>query len=531
MVHDPASGPVIPKQPPDPIQEMPPDQKPAGQNVQWIPGYWSWDVSRNDYLWVSGIWREPPPNSQWVPGYWHQVDGGNQWVSGTWIPVSTGPAQGQAQAQARPAVLPARRRRRASKRARTRRSRIPTSPGRPVTGRGKGSSYAWRPGFWAAVQPNWIWMPAHYVWTPSGYLFVPGYWDLPVANRGLMFAPVYYPQPVYAQPSFVFTPSISIVGSAVTANLFVPAGTNQYLFGNFYAQNFVSVGITPLVFVQLRDGPAGLSIDPLFSYYAVINVRQNPGWVAQVRGSTSCGATTSRCGRRITYIEQTRLIERNVTSRSQHGHAAQPAGGRTGHAARAGQRSRAAAIAPAGRAVAPVPRAAGATGAGRSAGAGGRRSGRGPAAADEPAALADRGASRGAPGGRPGPRLLNAPKHNTGPRQRTPRPLIPAGLVPAWPIGPIQPGSRVMPRELKVVLACSRDPRPVRARRRAALPRVKRRARQTLREAKPGPARRKSDAGLSDDDRPCASRYNRCQTEPTPTCVSVSEGAPSADAV
>ena len=88
-------------------------------------------------------------------------------------------------------------------------------------------------------------MPAHYVWTPSGYLFVGGYWDLPVANRGLMFAPVYYPQPVYAQPSFVFTPSISIVGSAVTANLFVSAGTNQYLFGNFYAQNFLSVGITP----------------------------------------------------------------------------------------------------------------------------------------------------------------------------------------------------------------------------------------------------------------------------------------------
>ena len=75
VVHDPASGPVIPKQPPDPIQEMPPDQKPAGQNVQWIPGYWSWDVSRNDYLWVSGIWRDPPPNSQWVPGYWHQVQG------------------------------------------------------------------------------------------------------------------------------------------------------------------------------------------------------------------------------------------------------------------------------------------------------------------------------------------------------------------------------------------------------------------------------------------------------------------------
>ena len=56
---------------------------------------------------------------------------------------------------------------------------------------------------------------------------------------------MYYPQPVYAQPGFVFTPSISIVGSAVTSNLFVQAGSGRYLFGDFYAQNFVSVGITP----------------------------------------------------------------------------------------------------------------------------------------------------------------------------------------------------------------------------------------------------------------------------------------------
>ncbi len=30
VVHDPAPGPVVPKDPPAPIQEMPPDQKPAG---------------------------------------------------------------------------------------------------------------------------------------------------------------------------------------------------------------------------------------------------------------------------------------------------------------------------------------------------------------------------------------------------------------------------------------------------------------------------------------------------------------------
>jgi WXXGXW repeat (2 copies) len=303
IVHDPKAAPTIEKQPPDPIQELPPDQKPAGQSVQWIPGYWSWDVSRNDFIWVSGIWREPPPNSQWVPGYWHDVDGGYQWVAGTWIPVST------AQSQSQQSYLP------------PPPASLETGPNTPQPSANvswtpgywswQASGYAWRPGFWAAVQPNWIWMPAHYVWTPSGHLFVPGYWDHPVANRGLMFAPVYYPQPVYTQPNFVFTPSISIVGSAVTANLFVQASTNQYLFGNFYAQNFVSVGITP--WFSFSFGTARpLFYDPLFSYYAVINVRQNPGWVASIREQYALRLARPELRPPNTYIEQTRIIERNV---------------------------------------------------------------------------------------------------------------------------------------------------------------------------------------------------------------------------
>ena len=303
VVHDPKAAPTIEKQPPSPIKELPPDQKPAGQNVQWIPGYWSWDVSRNDFIWISGIWREPPPNNQWVPGYWHDVDGGYQWVSGTWIPVSTRQSQSQqSYLPPPPASLEA------GPNTPQPSANVSWTPG---FWSWQASGYAWRPGFWAAVQPNWIWMPAHYVWTPSGYLFVPGYWDLPVANRGLMFAPVYYPQPVYAQPNFVFTPSISIVGPAVTANLFVQASTNQYLFGNFYAQNFVSVGITPWFSFSFATGRPAY-YDPLFSYYAVINVRQNPGWVAQVREQYVLRRDRVELRPPNTYIEQTRIIERNV---------------------------------------------------------------------------------------------------------------------------------------------------------------------------------------------------------------------------
>src|SRR5258706_11576690 len=46
--HRPQPSPVLAKQPPDPIDELPPDQKPDGPNVQWIPGYWAWDEERSD---------------------------------------------------------------------------------------------------------------------------------------------------------------------------------------------------------------------------------------------------------------------------------------------------------------------------------------------------------------------------------------------------------------------------------------------------------------------------------------------------
>ena len=71
---------MVPKQPPGSIEEVPPDQKPAGDNVIWIPGYWAWDDDRSDFLWVSGIWRTPPEGKQWVAGYWREQGDNWQWV-------------------------------------------------------------------------------------------------------------------------------------------------------------------------------------------------------------------------------------------------------------------------------------------------------------------------------------------------------------------------------------------------------------------------------------------------------------------
>src|SRR5262245_36162754 len=67
------AGPIVPKQPPEPIEEVPPNEKPAGDNVVWIGGYWAWDDEHADYIWISGFWRQLPPDRDWVPGYWTQV--------------------------------------------------------------------------------------------------------------------------------------------------------------------------------------------------------------------------------------------------------------------------------------------------------------------------------------------------------------------------------------------------------------------------------------------------------------------------
>ena len=343
VVHDSKPGLTVPKEPPQPVEEMPPDQKPAGQNVQWISGYWSWDQTRNDFVWLSGVWREPPPGRQWVPGYWHQVEGGYQWVAGAWVPVNPPrtPVQAQVAASGQASYLPAPP------------ASLETGPNSPAPSQGvfwspgswywQENRYVWRPGFWAAAQPTWVWVPAHFVWTPGGYLFVEGYWDLPLASRGLMFAPVYYPQPVYLQPAYVFTPSITIATPGLVANLFVQPGYGHYVFGDYYDRSFLSFGIFPWFSFTYMSGPSRpLFYDPVFSFYASVNISRDPGWVTRMRRSTSSGETTSPCVPRAPYIEQTRIIERNVNVHQQphgpaHSRARRPRGRRR-HADGTGER-------------------------------------------------------------------------------------------------------------------------------------------------------------------------------------------------
>jgi hypothetical protein len=264
-VRSPRPSPVIPKQPPDPIEEMPPDQKPEGANVTWIPGYWAWDDDHGDFIWVSGIWRDLPPDHQWVPGYWSQVEGGWQWVPGYW----------NVQAQQTVDYLPAP--------PDPITESVPPAPDAqsiyaPGCWMWHQTRYLWRPGFWIGFRPGWVWVPAHYIWTPAGYVFVDGYWDYPFADRGLLFAPVVIDPTYWARPRWYFRPSFVVWDTFLLGSLFVRLDHSSYYYGNYFDPRYSRSFIPWVDFRYGRTIP-----DPLFSYYRWHYAATNPRWDAEMR--------------------------------------------------------------------------------------------------------------------------------------------------------------------------------------------------------------------------------------------------------
>ncbi len=226
-------GPLVPRLPPDPIEELPPDQRPEGDNVEWIPGYWSWDEERTDFIWISGVWRAIPPGRQWVPGYWSLVDNQIRYVSGFWAPTEM---QETVYLPPPPAS----------------REVGPNSPSpsinhvwMPGIWVWHGARYVWQPGYWVTVQSNWVWTPARYHWTPRGYIFVHGYWDYHLDRRGILFAPVYYQRPIYAYPSYFYAPIIALDIRPVILSLFILSHSHHFFFGDYYDVRYESRGYYP----------------------------------------------------------------------------------------------------------------------------------------------------------------------------------------------------------------------------------------------------------------------------------------------
>jgi hypothetical protein len=266
---EPTATPVINKEPPKPVEELPPDQKPEGDNIQWMPGYWAFDEDKKDFLWVSGFWRNAPPGRTWVPGSWRKNGDGWQWSGGFWA----APKEGEKKADVEylpqpPAPLD---------------NAGPTTPAPSESHIYAPGSwvyrdrYVWRPGYWYEHRADWVWTSAHYRWTPAGYVFIDGYWDYPLASRGMLFAPAYIPPVIYSQPAYVYTPTVIVREDCLYGAFFHRRGYGGYYFGDYFAPSYAGLGFT------FWSGHVSASIsiggwrDPLFSYYRC-GYRSDPFW-------------------------------------------------------------------------------------------------------------------------------------------------------------------------------------------------------------------------------------------------------------
>ncbi|HEV7282470.1 MAG TPA: hypothetical protein VGN57_19865 [Pirellulaceae bacterium] len=132
-------GEIAPQQPPAAVKEIAPA---AEVGTQWIEGYWSFDESAGDFVWVTGTLRRAPEGTVWVAGQWQQTAEGYVRTPGYWNVASDAQASVDAQANA------------------------------------------------AAETAAAIDVPAHKVETLEGVIDVPGYVDHPLPERGVLYAPM-----------------------------------------------------------------------------------------------------------------------------------------------------------------------------------------------------------------------------------------------------------------------------------------------------------------------------------------------------
>ena len=247
------------------------------------PGYWHWDEDRKDFIWVSGFWRNAPPGRVWVPGSWREV--ARRLAVGRRL--LAGRDRGSAATGPRSSTCRSRRPRsrcRAGDPAPTETDvYIPGQLGLARAVRvaaGRTGSSTGRAG--CGCRPTTA-------GPPSGTSFVDGYWDYPLADRGVLFAPVYIPPAVYARPGVRLHADLRREASrACSAPVRAAAGSGRYYFGDYFAPTYASLGFTAWCGTR-RASPSGsarrLGYDPLLSYYRC-GLPADPSGAAA--GSTTC---------------------------------------------------------------------------------------------------------------------------------------------------------------------------------------------------------------------------------------------------
>ena len=166
-------------QPPPVIQETIVRETRPSPAAIWIPGYW-YHVRRVDsFVWVSGCWRVPPRGMAWRSGRYASVGSRWAWVPGAWTPSGVALTY-------YPSAPPA---------FRLEVVNHALCPGPDhiwASGHWKwtNSRYGWVAGKWLARPAGFVYVAARYHWTPRGYAFVAGYFDRPVARRGVAYRPM-----------------------------------------------------------------------------------------------------------------------------------------------------------------------------------------------------------------------------------------------------------------------------------------------------------------------------------------------------
>lgn len=245
---------LVSKRPPPALREFPPAIRPAANQTVWLPGYWGWDEGQENFLWVSGVWRVPPPGMRWVPGYWSARDDHFAWTPGFWFAKEAARLQ---YSNSPPAL---------QKAERVQPAAAPDQFYVPGYWAAAGDKNVWRRGHWATFQEGWVWMPTRYATTPAGSVLVRGYWDYPLARRGVLFAPV--SQAKAEQPG-TFTPEVTLDAHRLGELLFTWTAYGHYCFGDYFGDTAGAQKIRPWFAVPN---------DPLFAYENWERSRVRPGW-------------------------------------------------------------------------------------------------------------------------------------------------------------------------------------------------------------------------------------------------------------
>lgn len=169
--------PVVAQSPPPPVAERP-GPEPPRTDARWIEGYWEWSPEHGKFVWVTGTWRVPPPGRFWVNTFWKRNEKGWRRIPGFWSDRATDRiVYGQ---EGPPKDRPI------DDSGAPPKSNCFYIPGQYVV---DGDRIAWRKGFWADAKPGWSWTPATWTRQPEGWIFQEGYWDRPLEERGVLYAP------------------------------------------------------------------------------------------------------------------------------------------------------------------------------------------------------------------------------------------------------------------------------------------------------------------------------------------------------